>query len=457
MLYKGVDKYTNVDCAVSALLEDLNRLEEEMEALGYAPDTLEEKDEEFGSLLELNRDRLETAAMCLEAEISQNECIRNIAFIPVEKLNDFEEEELRDIYKKVRVLGKLLVELEKYALAEPYLFVAYKINQFYNQKEESSLPYDTNVLLCLAETLYMNAEHDDNGPVEEHIERYIKEFRNHLHHRIFGDVTKSAEEKQDASVMPLSYRRLLEASGLLFIVIAQNPEDNSAHEMMAQVQWALAKEYIRLARDIHNKNLFTLNERDIAQIQFSYEEARRYARKAALSVSDESSPDYELYAAITREYAKFLMNANYATEGGKLIQEMITNDIEPLKAVISGVEALIPFIEENRIRRNEFFQIDEACKEYRSAQNQYLRLKQTAITYLNIVVERADQSDPEDKDLLFQAYYWLGIIAAGDMSTETAQDYLGLMAKLFNSDNEEYKPYFEALGEKISENSFWKV
>lgn len=468
------------DLHIFELLSDLTRLEDEMEQVGYVPEALNEKDAEFGSFMETHRDELEAAALHLEVELSQDESVRQITFIPVEALGEYDEEKLMQIYKKVRIVGKLFAELEKYNLAEPYLFVAYKINQFYNQYSGTPMLYDTNVLLCLAETFLMTVKSPQHGEVNERIQKYVNDFRAYLYKEIFQYAETGYEEnldRQHGPGLPLSYRRLLEATGLMFIVLAQKPKDSSGHEVMAQVQWELAREYLRITQDEHGKNLFKLNEKDIAAAEFSYEEARTYAQNAAMyafreRVEEEGekivnieAPDYVLYAAITRDYATFLSNVGKAKKGGALIQELITQEIEPLKAIIAGVENIIPFIEEHRIYRNEMFAYvqedpsDTNTEDYRKAQNSYLQLRTTAETYLRIVVEkvkyRLQVATDDEKDALFKAYYWYGIMAAGDRLKEQAQRYLGFMSQLFDSDNENYAPYFEALQEKIAENSTW--
>jgi hypothetical protein len=280
--------------------------------------------------------------------------------------------------------------------------------------------------------------------------------------------------------VPLSYYRLSSATSMLNVIFARNPEDSTAHEIIAHVYWGLAEDYIENVRDIQQRSVFSFNDHEIRAVEMYFELAQRHSVRAAQFAyneekceaedGDEIEVDNALYAKITREFAAFLVNAGKATEGLQNIEDLIQQGIELDETRIFCAQQFLPFAIE-WIRRCENYEEelinDPDDEEYRSllqeAREFFIMLRKVGINYLEDVLfdiqkrTTGGEYTDEDKRHLIQAYYYLGVFEARTNHNEQAAKYYLDSIVRTECDLVEFKAYVQQLQEHIAELTRWRV
>lgn len=326
-------------------------------------------------------------------------------------------EDLDEMYYKTRMLGDLMIESEDYRRAEPYLFIALKIEELEGHDN------DPNLMIDLAEAIYCNIDPKAYKPAPL--------FNDDPKYKKVSEIKAFLKKKEKVMVILQPFtgeyndnnftqeERLDVAKDILYNVIAEDPRNVDALQLLAEIFMEYAGQYVRLAEKAYKRPIRNFAKTDINYVSYQYEEARRHALESAVYEHDdeEEDMDFSLYAEASRQFAVFLAEAGEIDRSMVIFQDLLEKNTDPIAVRDSLVAAMMPSIVMWKDIRNE------SLENHRK----YVGLRDTAKRFLEEIINYVDYQmaePPNSEDLLMYiaAHYNKGVILLWEGGIEEAQD-----------------------------------
>lgn len=422
---------------------------------GATVDKIESLSSHFEQVLAKQPTLVSSLAYKLDKKLRRDPLVVEVAQCDMREMHFFEDEELGEVYRKARMLGELFIDIEDYKLAEVYLFLALKIDHVRQGINAADDKFDTDFLINLAEAVYKCVD-NTNFRLRKEKDTYperligVSELTEALYKKyilFLGPFWKQPTEEKDNSIDLTPDERLFAASDLLNLVLARDERNVDAHEILSEINQEHAGQYISMAERDYHRIPRQFTDADIRYVEYCFEEARTHALKAAVYAEDDEMElrDDRIYFATSREFAAFLMKAGRTQRAINIFNDLINRGIDTALTKAKIVEAMLDSITYwNGVKG-------------KSPENlqTYVKLRNTAIKYLEEIVqyvryEAAEDADEDELKLLISAYQYLGKLALNDGSVEEVEMYIAKIREVNHSESEEWAlDLEEVLKEKL--------
>lgn len=393
--------------------------------------------EAYNNVLDKNPQLVADVINKLDARYRNDEHFCRAVQYILEEEGSLTEEEVGDVYYKSRMLGELMVEAEDYERAEAYLFVALKIKSMYAPET-----MDVGLLIDLAESIYSTIDekayrYEAAQPVEykksDELQKTLdrEKTKQTFMHLFYGEMQNG--EHTDEMMTP--EERLDTAKELLYSVIAEDPRNIEALQLLAEIFMEYARCYINLVEEVYRKPVQNFSQTDINYVIYNFEEARTYAlRSAVYEQEDEMQPlNLSLYTQASIQFALFLADTGGAERAMTIFQELLDRNDNPIEVRDGLVNAMMPSLIVWKEMRNG--NLENHAR--------YIKLRDKARRYLKEIIHYVDYqmaTPPDDNNLrmYIAAHYNNAILDLWDGKEEEARDAIMVIEEVPHEEAEEW-------------------